>query len=394
LRSIDPLIGGGLGDSLEDKRLPLKPFLFEVINVLAAFGRDIVIALDDYHTITNCTVHDLMTLFIDKLPDSTHLVILSRSGIPFPLNRLRVRDQLVEIRSEQLRFTDAEAAVLLGGSLSPPLSAEDAGILARKTEGWITGLRLAAISFRENPDASVFASRFSGSNRYVIEYLTEEVLGAQPPEVQRFLLFTSVLDSLRGPLCDALTGTSDGQAELERLESENLFLYPLDDQHRLYRYHRLFAEFLRDRLEVRYPGESTRLRCAARAWFEKMGMFDDATDQAIAGGELDLALDLIEAKPSRRKRQKILDWLRVIPEEIIRSRPRLGLYYAWSLAASGQIGAAEGWLGIGGSGQPESAGMNEFAGIMASVQAFLSVADIPLAHGRAATGFRPTAAYT
>src|SRR5918995_6689315 len=227
----------------------MEAVLGALVNELADLPGEVTVVLDDYHAIDSESVHMIVTFLLERLPDSTHLVISGRVDPPLPLARLRARGQMTELHAADLRFTLEEAAAFLGDAMGLDLSADDVAALDGVTEGWIAALQLAALSMKERKDASGFIRSFSGTHRDVFDFLAEEVLERQPERVQSFLLDTSILGSLSGPLCDALTGRDDGQRTLERLERENLLVVTLDDDRVWYRYHHLFADFLRSRLE-------------------------------------------------------------------------------------------------------------------------------------------------
>jgi LuxR family maltose regulon positive regulatory protein len=227
---------------------PLQAVLTMLINSLTTIPADFVLVLDDYHVVEQQPIHDALTFLLDHLPPQMHLVIASRADPPLPLARLRTRSQLTELRAADLRFTPDEAAAFLNQAMGLSLSPEDVAALEARTEGWIAGLQLAALSMQGRDDIPGFIAAFTGSQHYILDYLVEEVLQRQPESIQAFLLQTSILERMTGPLCDALTDTGDGQTMLDRLEHANLFIAPLDDERHWYRYHRLFADFLRARL--------------------------------------------------------------------------------------------------------------------------------------------------
>ena len=234
-------------------------------------------------------MHDSVTFLLDRLPPGLRLVLAGRADPPLPLARLRARGQLAELRAADLRFTLEETAAFLREATGRDLPALLVGTLQDLTEGWAAGVQLAALSLRGHSDPAGFVATFAGSNRYVLDYLTEEVLARQPEEVVRFLMETSVLDRLCGPLCDAVTGRTASQARLEALERANLFLVPLDDERRWWRYHHLFASLLRTRLASEQPGRVPELHRRAAAWHEQHGSADEAVQQALAAGEADWA---------------------------------------------------------------------------------------------------------
>jgi LuxR family maltose regulon positive regulatory protein len=270
-------------------------FVATLINTLAESERSVTpaaLALDDLHVIDAPPVVESFTYFAEHRPAALQLLIGSRIDPPLPLARMRVRGELTEIRAEQLRFTPEEAAALLRGAVEGDIPADAVAALTARTEGWAAGLQLAGLSLRGEADPARFIADFSGSHRFVLDYLTEEVLERQPAEVTEFLLQTSVLDRLSGPLCDALTGRSDGQQMLERLERANLFLIPLDQVRGWWRYHQLFADLLRARLRHRHPDRVARLHDAASAWYDEHGFIDAAAQHAMAGGNIDRLAEL------------------------------------------------------------------------------------------------------
>ena len=276
-----------------------EPFLIALLNDLAAFPDQFCLVLDDYHVIENRAIHEGVAFLLGHLPPQMHLILAARSDPPLPLARLRARDQLLELRTADLRFSVDEAAAFLNQVMGLSLTAADVAALEKCTEGWIAGLQLAALSLQGQKDASDFIDRFAGVDRFILEYLTEEVLRRQPEAVQSFLLKTSILDRLTGPLCDALMegealAVSDGATFLETLNQANLFITPLDDKHCWYRYHPLFADLLRGHLAQTLPHEVPMLHIRASAWFEQNGLTDEAVDHALAGEDYERAARLLE----------------------------------------------------------------------------------------------------
>jgi LuxR family transcriptional regulator, maltose regulon positive regulatory protein len=266
-----------------------------------------------------------------------------------PLARLRARGQLAELRERDLRFTAEETAVLLGKVMGLELPAGSLAALAARTEGWAAGLQLAGLSLRDHADPAGFVASFSGSQRYILDYLTEEVLARQPEEIVRFLLETSVLERLSGALCDAVTGRSDSQALLEQVERANLFLIPLDDVRGWWRYHQLFADLLRARLQQAQPERVPVLHRAAAAWLEQHGLADDAVRHALAAGDATSAARLVERYVDelwvRGERETLYRWLAVLPAELVGARPRLLLARAGLALLGGDLEAGEGrWM--------------------------------------------------
>src|SRR6266704_3338964 len=325
---------------------PLEAVATVVINELSAPGKGgVALVLDDYHLVEAPPVHDSITFLLDRLPPGLRLVLSSRADPPLPLARLRGRGQLAELRAADLRFTVAETAAFLREVTGLDLPAASVAALQDRTEGWAAGVQLAALSLRKHADPAEFIATFAGSHRYVLDYLTEEVLAGQPQQVLRFLLATSVLDRLCGPLCDAVTGRTDSQAMLEELERANLFVVPLDEVRRWWRYHHLFADLLRARLGHEQPGQVRGLHCAAAAWHEEHGSADEAVRHAMAAGDTGWAARLVERHVEallRLSEGATLDrWLSALPVESIRARARLCLAQAVAAVVSGRPEAAE-----------------------------------------------------
>ena len=248
------------------------PAVTALVNDLAESAEDVVLVVDDYHLIHAQHVHRSVEFLLEHLPGSLRLVVASRSDPPLPLARLRARGQSAELRAADLRFTLAEAAQLMAASTGLDLPEDVVGALGERTEGWVAGLQLAALSLQGRRDVEGFVAEFSGSHRYVLDYLTEEVLDRQPPDIRTFLLETSVLDRLSGALCDAVLERRDSQLLLESVERANLFLLPLDDERRWWRYHHLFADLLRSRLAREDPTRAAALHHAAAGWYERQGL--------------------------------------------------------------------------------------------------------------------------
>jgi LuxR family transcriptional regulator, maltose regulon positive regulatory protein len=345
---------------------PIRSVLTTVLNDLGARGPEIVLVLDDYHLVESLEIQDDMTFLLDHLPPRLHLVIASRADPAMPLARLRAREDLVEVRAAELRFTADEAAAYLNGVMGLQLMAQDVAALEERTEGWIAALQLAALSMQGRDDVPGFIAEFAGDDRYIVDYLAEEVLQRQPPAVRDFLLQTSLLNRLSGPVCDAVTGKSGGRATLEALDRGNLFVVPLDDRRQSYRYHHLFADVLRARLAEESPELARQLHRRASDWHAENGESSVAIEHAMAGDHFERAADLIElAMPvARRDRQEITlrRWLELLPGEVLATRPVLSNGYAGSLLITGVIEGvdrhlrdAERWLGVpldraGGSG--------------------------------------------
>jgi LuxR family maltose regulon positive regulatory protein len=295
------------------------------------------------------SVHRIVSFLLERLPEGVHLMISGRVDPPLPLARLRARGQMTELHAADLRFTPEEAVAFLKDLMSLDLSADDVAALEEITEGWIAALQLAALSMREREDVSGFIRSFSGGHRDVFDFLAEEVLERQTDQVRSFLLQTWILDSLSGPLCNALTGRDDGQAMLERLERENLFVVPLDDERRWYRYHHLFRDFLKSRLERESPERIPGLHLRASAWYEENALVAEAVRHALLGGDHERAARLIERGMrqtwGRGEVVTLLNWLRRLPKEAMLRRPLLLVWYAATLMLVGRFDGVESLLG-------------------------------------------------
>jgi LuxR family maltose regulon positive regulatory protein len=328
----------------------LEGLVTALINQLSARPTEdeVVLVLDDYHLIDARQVHGSLRFLLEHLPAGLRLVLTSRADPPLPLARLRARGQLAELRHADLRFTTGEAAELLHQAIGSELPDAAVATLAARTEGWAAGLQLAALSLRGQPDAAGFVAAFSGSHRYVLDYLAEEVLDRQPEPIRAFLLETSVLERLSGGLCDAVTGRADGQAMLEQLERANLFLQPLDEVRGWWRYHQLFADLLRARLQQQAPERAPELHRAAAAWCEERGLPDDAARHALAAGDGLWASRLVERHADellwRGEGATLGRWLGSLPPELVDRRPRLLLAQARLALLSGRVDGVEGLL--------------------------------------------------
>jgi LuxR family maltose regulon positive regulatory protein len=311
---------------------PIASILTTVINDISAVERDITLVLDDFHVIDAQPIHAAVAFLLDHLPPRMRLVIASRADPPLPLARLRARGESTELRAADLRFTAEEAAAFLNGTMGLDLSAGDVAALETRIEGWIAGLQLAALSIQGRTDVSGYISAFAGDNRYVMDYLVEEVLQRQPDGTRRFLLETSILDRLSGALCDAVTGRNDGKRVLEHLERGNLFVVPLDDTRHWYRYHHLFADVLRAHVTEEQPDRVPALRRRAAAWFEGHGMATEAIDQARAADDHETVARLLVANVDAFERTgqyaSIARWAASLPDDMVRTRPQLALIHA------------------------------------------------------------------
>jgi LuxR family maltose regulon positive regulatory protein len=328
-----------------------------------------MLVLDDYHVINTQTVHNLLAFFLDHIPPPLHLVICSRADLPWSLSRLRASSQLTELRSADLRFTLAETVEFLNQVMGLKLSAVDLEALEERTEGWIAGLQLAALSMQglDEQARREFVSAFTGSSRYIVDYLVDEVLARRPEGTQDFLLQTSILERMSGPLCDAVLGIGDwgpgisdpsgitppspipspqSQTILEQLEQANLFIIPLDDRRQWYRYHHLFGDLLHIRLKQTFPDRLPLLHRQASLWYEAEGYWDEAIHHALAAGDSKEAARLVEQNAMeifiRSELGKLIRWVDALPEELVRIRPWICVYHAWVLRLTGaQYGDVE-----------------------------------------------------
>ncbi|MCA9972865.1 MAG: AAA family ATPase [Anaerolineales bacterium] len=346
IAGIAPPIGAAALDMLQAPQpRPFEIILTALINDIAARSEQVVFVLDDYHVVDSPPVDAALAFLLDHLPPRLHLVIATREDPLLPLARLRARGQLTELRAADLRFTSAETAVFLNQTMGLGLAPADVRALEARTEGWIAGLQLAALSMQGQPDRRGFIHAFTGSHRFVLDYLIAEVLAQQSAAVQTFLLQTAVLNRLTGPLCDALSGQENGQATLEAMEQANLFLVPLDDQRQWYRYHHLFADLLRRELGRKRPESIPGLHSRASAWYEQAGLWAEAMHHAFAAEAFERAADLAErawdAMNMRYQAVTWLGWVKALPDDLVRARPALSAGCGWASLDTGDLAAAE-----------------------------------------------------
>ncbi len=345
LQTAVPGVGAAVLPLLNSAQPPIETVLVAVLNDLAATPNEVHLVLDDYHLVDGPAIRSGMAFLLEHLPPQVHLVISTRADPLLPLARLRARGELVEVRAADLRFTPDEVAAYLNDVVGLNLAANDIATLEGRTEGWIAALQLAALSMRGRNDVGGFIAGFAGDDRYIVDYLVEEVLQRQTDQVRTFLLRTSVLDRLTGPLCDAVTGDRGGKATLEGLDRANLFLVPLDDRRHWYRYHHLFADMLQTRLLDERGEEVTDLHRRASRWYDQNGQPSAAVRHALAAGDIERAAELIElAIPAlQRNRQEatIRGWLDVIPDEVVRKRPVLAVGLIGALMSSNEFDGVE-----------------------------------------------------
>jgi LuxR family maltose regulon positive regulatory protein len=307
-----------------------------------------ILVLDDYHIIDSKPVDNALAFLLEHLPPQMHLVITTREDPDLPLARLRARGQLTELRAADLRFTPAEATEFLNRMMGLNLTEADVAALEARTEGWITGLQLAALSMQGREDIASFIQAFTGSHRFVLDYLVEEVLQHESERIHSFLLQTSILDRLYAPLCNAVTECEDGKEMLDILERSNLFIVPLDDQRQWYRYHHLFSEVLRAHMLEEQPSQIPHLHKRASAWYEQNNLPAEAIRHALAARDFERAAGLIEkmypAMDTSFQHTAWLGWVRKLPDEVVRVRPVLSVDYARALMDIGEFEAGRPWL--------------------------------------------------
>ena len=377
LRTLEPGFGElalaalETGIALREVVLPL------LVNELAELERPLVLVLDDYQAIDKEEVHRSLSFLLERLPRPLHVALATRFDPPLPLARMRVRDELTEVRADDLRFGEDEAAALLRGALGLELDADEVGLLRRRTEGWAAGLYLAALSVRGRSDAAGFIRSFAGDDRHVVDYLSREVLAGQPEEVRRFLLRTSVLERLCGPLCDALVGGSHSALLLTEIESRNLFLIPLDTTRTWYRYHQLFGELLRHELALTEPPAVPELHRRAAVWYRARGLVRDAIHHAAAAGDTDDARELVASHWNeffnRGRLETVARWLDALPRPAVRNDPRLCVAGAWLALDRGRLEEARAWIDSAGAameGRQRRAALRPELEALRAVQAF------------------------
>ena len=336
LQGRQPGLGAYTQTLLELPRPPApETLLAGLINELAALDHPLILVLDDYHVITAPVIEQSLAYLLDHLPPTLRLVLATRTDPDLPLARLRARGQVVELHLADLRFSADEAGRFLNDVLGLGLPPGAVATLAERTEGWPAGLQLAGLSLQGRADSASFIGALGGQDRFIADYLVEEVLARLPEADRAFLLATSVLDRLSGPLSDALTGGDDGQATLERLERANLFLIPLDNDRRWYRYHHLFADLLRHQLARTRPALVPVLHRRASAWYDEQGLLREAVPHALAAADIEHAADLIERQAQallmRSELVTLRGWLDALPPPVLAARPRLLVAHTWPL---------------------------------------------------------------
>ena len=346
LQYLDPEIGVDVQVALQESLSPpYEVLLTRLISEMESLPGRPILVLDDYHLIHSKAVHDAISFLIEYLPPTIHLVICGRADPPLPISRLRVQGEVNEVRTPQLRFTKEEAAVYLNNLMGFDLSSEEIAVLEARTEGWIASLKLAAISMQGRDDWPEFIAKFSGSNRFVIDYLVDEVMARQPEEVQTFLVRTSVLERFCAPLCEFVAGGSQKMEIIDYLNRSNLFLIPLDDHKEWYRYHHLFADFLGQRLRISAPGSIPELHRRASQWYENQGWVDEAIQHALAAGDFERAAYLVDSIAAdlmvRADSFTLLKFVEQLPPDVRQNYPMLCIWHAWALVFMGRLELVE-----------------------------------------------------
>ena len=363
------------------QQLPDETIPTVLINDIHRSETDFVLVLDDFHTIQNQSIHKALSFLLDHIPDNLHLVLSTRVDPPWPLARLRARNQLIEIRAADLRFTTEEAGLFLNQVMGLNVSTEDVAALEARTEGWIASLQLAAISMRERKDVADFIEAFTGSHVYVAEYLIEEVLGHQLEEVKTFLLQTSILERLHASLCEAVSQRPDSQTMLKNLYQANLFLLPLDEEGQWFRYHHLFADLLRARLQQTVSTEEIAvLHHRAAIWYEQHEFIAEAVHHRLAARDFNEAAHLIGQSANqmvtRGELATLMEWIKALPADVIPLHPQIIMAKVWALTLVGAVREVEPLLHLA-EAQIEAGGKapvtRELAGFAAAIRAFFAM---------------------
>ncbi|MBV9934214.1 MAG: helix-turn-helix transcriptional regulator, partial [Actinobacteria bacterium] len=345
IQTAAPEAGETASAMLRSDKSGLEPVVATLVNDLDVLPMNLVLVLDDYHVIDTAEIHETVAFLLEHVPPQVHLAMASRSDPPLPLARLRARGELLEIRAADLRFTIDEASAYFRDSMGLDLAEDDVRALESRTEGWIAALQLAALSLQGRDDVATFIANFTGDDRFVVDYLAEEVLERQPDDVRDFLLQTSILGRLTASLCDAVTGSTSSKAMLESLERANLFVVPLDDHRRWYRYHHLFGDVLQAHLLNERPDAVTALHGRASTWYEDNGDPSEAIAHAVAANDFERAADLAETVMPllfrTRQEATIRAWMELIPEDVVRTRPVLAVEFAGALLVAGQFAGVE-----------------------------------------------------
>ena len=376
LQRIDAEIGIDVQAVLEDSQSPhFEIMLTRLISEMERLPEKSIIVLDDYHLIDSKPVHEVINFLIEHLPPTIHLVIAGRADPPLPISRLRVQGEINEVRTAQLRFTKKEAAAFLNDRMGFDLSSDGIAALEARTEGWVASLKLAALSMQGRHDWPEFIAKFSGSNRYVIDYLVDEVMARQPEEVQTFLRRTSILDRFCAPLCEHVVGGNVDMDIIDYLDRSNLFLIPLDDHREWYRYHHLFGDFLSQRLRESERDKISELHRRASEWYENEGMVDEAIQHALAARDLEGATRMVDGIAAdlivRAESNKLLKLVEQLPSDLRQGYPMLCIFHAWARLFMGQLEMVEPALADAGANQKKEPGVPN-PGYVTTVHAYLA----------------------
>jgi LuxR family maltose regulon positive regulatory protein len=371
-RQVHKEIGGASLGMLQSPQLPPPDVLLTpLLNEIEGVHSPLIFVLDDYHLIQTPPIHQYLNFLIEHLPPQLHLAVITREDPPFRLHRLRALGHVEEIRQEDIRFTVEETSAFLGKVIREKLPSQDIAAIERRTEGWVTGIQLLVLSLQKHPDAQEFIQTFTGSDRFVLDYLFEEVFHRQSEEIQEFLIKTSMLEQLSSGLCEAITGRGDIGEVLRSLDQANLFILPLDQTNHWYRYHRLFRDLLRHRLRMHQGVSLPDLHQKASRWYEDQGYLDNAVHHAIEGSHWEQAADLACQASDALLRAgavaTLIGWFRRIPEKVIYADPEYCLTYAWTLLLASQTNAADPFLE---AAEGMAAGNSKLLGEIAAAQAF------------------------
>ena len=372
LRQVLPDVGNAALGMLQSPKLPPPQMLLTpLLNEIDGRQAPLVLVIDDYHLIENAAIHPYLSFLIDYQPQQMHTVIASREDPPLPLHRMRARGQLLEVRQEHIIFSMDETTDFLDKALDQRLSADNIAAIRQRTEGWVTGMQLLALSLRKQADANTFIQTFTGSDRFVLDYLFEEVFNLQTEDVQDFLIKTSILDHLSAGVCEAVTGREDSKELLRQLDQANMFILPVDLTETWYRYHHLFLDLLRQRLRGQKDIDEQDLHNKASLWYQNAGYLENAVHHALAGKDWARSAGLIEEASDALLKQgavtTVIRWFRMIPPEVTHADPRYCLTYAWPLLLVSMVKEADELLEIA----ERTAGEDKvLVGEIAAAQAF------------------------
>ena len=330
----------------EPQPLPIETILSTLINELAALPDVLTLVLDDYHVIESPSIHDGIAFLVERMPSQLRLMMTTRIDPPLPLARMRVRNELLELRSSNLRFSPPQIATFFKDVMGLTLTTDQIATLDTRVEGWIAGLQLAGLALQGKSNPAEFIASFAGDHHYVLDYLGDEILDRLPDAMQQFLLQTSILERLNADLCDTVTGAAESYAALEYLDRHHFFVVALDDKRQWYRYHRLFADFLHHRLRLKYPNLGKELHLRASHWFERNGLQAEAISHALAAHDFERTAELVQGIAElliwrRAEHNTLLGWLSALPDPVMQTYPRLYLYHAWVLHLTNQMSAAQ-----------------------------------------------------